>query len=157
MRCLNDSPKLPDNEILVFNLFSNAILNIETACEIKKVEITGRGVRPNRLIGRFGFPEVFVRDDPLVIALQNTTRMILFYRWFSSVQADGLRATLAQDIRSSGMVEEGSLARSENSLTVRFVVSDLSASAYPLTHIGILPDLFREGQGISIITSEQIH
>jgi cytochrome c-type biogenesis protein CcmE len=45
------------------------------------------------------------------------------------------------------MVEKGSVQRSADSLDVRFVVTDFNKSV-PITYRGILPDLFREGQGI---------
>lgn len=54
---------------------------------------------------------------------------------------DGVR------IRAGGMVKEGSLQRSEDSLLVQFVVGD-GASEVTMRYQGILPDLFREGQGI---------
>ncbi|KTB78387.1 cytochrome c maturation protein CcmE [Pseudomonas syringae] len=50
-------------------------------------------------------------------------------------------------IRAGGMVEKGSLQRSADSLDVRFVVTDFNKSV-TITYRGILPDLFREGQGI---------
>ncbi len=48
-------------------------------------------------------------------------------------------------IRLGGMVEKGSLVR--NGETVTFVVTD-NARTLPVTYTGILPDLFREGQGV---------
>jgi cytochrome c-type biogenesis protein CcmE len=48
-------------------------------------------------------------------------------------------------IRLGGMVEKGSLIR--NGQTVTFVVTD-NAKTWPVTYTGILPDLFREGQGV---------
>ena len=54
---------------------------------------------------------------------------------------DGVR------IRAGGMVKEGSLSRSADSLLVEFVVHD-GASEVRMRYQGILPDLFREGQGI---------
>ncbi|GAA6130592.1 cytochrome c maturation protein CcmE [Halopseudomonas sabulinigri] len=50
-------------------------------------------------------------------------------------------------IRAGGMVVEGSVVRSKDSLDVRFDVSD-GAHAVTIAYSGILPDLFREGQGI---------
>ncbi|MGV8919893.1 MAG: cytochrome c maturation protein CcmE [Pseudomonas sp.] len=50
-------------------------------------------------------------------------------------------------IRAGGMVEKGSLQRSGDSLDVKFVVTDFNKSV-TITYRGILPDLFREGQGI---------
>jgi cytochrome c-type biogenesis protein CcmE len=48
--------------------------------------------------------------------------------------------------RLGGLVQPGSLVRGEN-LDVTFQVSDASASL-PVSYKGILPDLFREGQGV---------
>ncbi len=50
-------------------------------------------------------------------------------------------------IRAGGMVLEGSIKRDESSLLVIFEVTDYNASI-PVAFTGILPDLFREGQGI---------
>lgn len=51
-----------------------------------------------------------------------------------------------QRIRIGGLVKEGSVQRG-NSLTVRFEVTD-GRSTIPVAYQGLLPDLFREGQGI---------
>lgn len=50
-------------------------------------------------------------------------------------------------IRAGGMVVEGSVKRSTDSLEVTFDVSD-GAEQVTIAYSGILPDLFREGQGI---------
>lgn len=50
-------------------------------------------------------------------------------------------------IRAGGMVVEGSLKRSADSLSVRFTITDYKSNV-DVTYTGILPDLFREGQGI---------
>ena len=50
-------------------------------------------------------------------------------------------------IRAGGMVVDGSVKRSTDSLDVHFDVSD-GARAVTIAYSGILPDLFREGQGI---------
>ncbi|MCC6887257.1 MAG: cytochrome c maturation protein CcmE [Hyphomicrobiales bacterium] len=49
-------------------------------------------------------------------------------------------------IRLGGLVQEGSIARSEN-LQVRFAVTD-GRNTIPVAYQGLLPDLFREGQGV---------
>jgi len=49
-------------------------------------------------------------------------------------------------IRLGGLVKPGSLQRGEE-LRVRFEVTD-GKSAIPVAYQGILPDLFREGQGV---------
>ncbi|WP_407047966.1 cytochrome c maturation protein CcmE [Methyloraptor flagellatus] len=48
-------------------------------------------------------------------------------------------------IRLGGLVKEGSVVK--NGTTVRFEVTDMAASV-PVTYTGLLPDLFREGQGV---------
>ena len=49
-------------------------------------------------------------------------------------------------IRLGGLVEAGSVKRGEGS-TVAFTVTDTIAEV-PVSYTGILPDLFREGQGV---------
>ena len=49
-------------------------------------------------------------------------------------------------IRLGGLVEAGSVVRGEGS-TVTFTVTD-TLKELPVTYTGILPDLFREGQGV---------
>jgi len=49
-------------------------------------------------------------------------------------------------IRLGGLVEAGSVKRGQGS-TVTFTVTD-TISSVPVTYTGILPDLFREGQGV---------
>jgi len=49
-------------------------------------------------------------------------------------------------VRLGGMVKAGSLERGDN-LQARFEVTD-GNSAIPVNYRGILPDLFREGQGV---------
>lgn len=49
-------------------------------------------------------------------------------------------------IRLGGLVESGTVKRDEGS-TVTFTVTDTLADV-PVTYTGILPDLFREGQGV---------
>ncbi len=49
-------------------------------------------------------------------------------------------------IRLGGLVENGSVKRGEGT-TVSFIVTD-TIGTVPVTYSGILPDLFREGQGV---------
>ena len=49
-------------------------------------------------------------------------------------------------IRLGGLVADGSLKRGEG-LTVTFAITD-TAKTIPVSYTGILPDLFREGQGV---------
>jgi len=52
-----------------------------------------------------------------------------------------------QRIQVGGLVMQGSLKREPDSLAVRFTITDLKQQV-DVTYTGILPDLFREGQGI---------
>jgi cytochrome c-type biogenesis protein CcmE len=56
------------------------------------------------------------------------------------------KATVGQGIRVGGMVVEGSLNRSTDSLRTSFELTDYQASVL-VVYEGILPDLFGEGQG----------
>jgi cytochrome c-type biogenesis protein CcmE len=49
--------------------------------------------------------------------------------------------------RLGGMVKQGSVQRADGSMEVRFVVTD-NKHELPVTYTGVLPDLFREGQGV---------
>ena len=54
-----------------------------------------------------------------------------------------------QSIRIGGLVESGSVVRQEG-LAVSFVVTDC-LNSIEVNYSGVLPDLFREGQGIIAI------
>jgi len=56
------------------------------------------------------------------------------------------KAPVGQGIRVGGMVVEGSIKRSTDSLKISFELTDYQASV-PVVFEGILPDLFDEGQG----------
>ena len=57
------------------------------------------------------------------------------------------RAPQGRAFRIGGMVEERSLTRAPDGLTVRFNVTD-TAKTVPVVFTGILPDLFKEGKGV---------
>jgi cytochrome c-type biogenesis protein CcmE len=52
-----------------------------------------------------------------------------------------------QAIRLGGLVEKGSVARQSDGLTIAFEVTD-GTTRVPVSYTGIVPDLFREGQGV---------
>lgn len=54
-----------------------------------------------------------------------------------------------REIRVGGMVKEGSVVHADDSLEVRFIATDYARDV-PIHYEGILPDLFREGQGIVV-------
>ncbi|MEJ2764122.1 cytochrome c maturation protein CcmE [Photobacterium sp. MCCC 1A19761] len=75
--------------------------------------------------------------------------MDLFYTPTELVQGkpDGTKPYVGQRLRIGGMVVDGSVSRDPNSLKVSFQVADIGP-AVTVVYDGILPDLFREGQGI---------
>ena len=69
----------------------------------------------------------------------------LFYAPGQIVQGE---APVGTSVRAGGMVLAGSVFRADDSLKVSFVISDMQGAQVPVEYEGILPDLFREGQGI---------
>ena len=57
------------------------------------------------------------------------------------------KAAGGKAIRLGGMVEQGSLNRDPDGVTIHFTVSDLNARTR-VRYRGITPDLFREGSGV---------
>jgi cytochrome c-type biogenesis protein CcmE len=69
---------------------------------------------------------------------------IVFFQSPSDIVAGGLPD--GQRIRLGGLVAEGSVQRGENA-QVRFAVTD-TVETVDVVYVGLLPDLFREGQGV---------
>jgi len=55
----------------------------------------------------------------------------------------------SRPVRLGGLVEKGSVVKESDGLTVRFRVTDLKTTL-PVAYRGVLPDLFREGQGVVV-------
>ena len=66
--------------------------------------------------------------------------------FFSPTQVVAKEAPINRTFRVGGLVQEGTLKRDNDGLTVRFIVTDTAASV-PVVYKGILPDLFKEGRG----------
>ncbi|HZW20752.1 cytochrome c maturation protein CcmE [Noviherbaspirillum sp.] len=67
--------------------------------------------------------------------------------FFTPTQVFSGEAPKGRSFRIGGMVEEGSVKRQSDGVTVGFVVTD-TAQKIPVTYKGILPDLFKEGKGV---------
>ncbi len=67
--------------------------------------------------------------------------------FFSPSQVFANEAPRDRSFRIGGLVEEGSLQREAQGLTVRFAVTD-RAQKIPVSYTGLLPDLFKEGKGV---------
>ncbi|MFC0283066.1 cytochrome c maturation protein CcmE [Camelimonas abortus] len=77
----------------------------------------------------------------VLVGLRDT---IVFFYGPSEVMARNLPP--GSRLRVGGLVKEGSVERLPGQ-TVRFAITDASADV-PVTFSGLLPDLFREGQGV---------
>ena len=66
--------------------------------------------------------------------------------FFSPTQVAAKEAPVERTFRIGGLVQDGTLKRDSDGLTVRFIVTDTAASI-PVVYKGILPDLFKEGRG----------
>ena len=67
--------------------------------------------------------------------------------FFSPSQLVAKEAPVERSFRIGGLVEQGSIQREGQGLTIRFAVTDL-AHKIPVTYTGLLPDLFKEGKGV---------
>jgi cytochrome c-type biogenesis protein CcmE len=77
------------------------------------------------------------------LILTATEDSVVFF--FSPTELKERTLAPQQRLRVGGLVEEGSVVK--NGDTVTFTVTD-TVEKLPISYTGILPDLFREGQGI---------
>ena len=71
------------------------------------------------------------------------SNLVFFY---SPSEVIAKAAPVNKTFRVGGLVENGTLQRDNDGLTVRFTVTD-TAKSIPVIYKGILPDLFKEGKG----------
>ena len=81
----------------------------------------------------------------VALALRAFQENLLYF--YSPSQVSRGEAPMDKRFRVGGLVVVGSVARDPGTLTVRFRLTD-TLQELPVTYTGILPDLFREGQGI---------
>jgi cytochrome c-type biogenesis protein CcmE len=72
---------------------------------------------------------------------------LVFFYSPTEVLEGKVAAGAGKTIRIGGLVEQGSVKRSADGLKVDFVITDLNKKL-PVHYEGLLPDLFREGQGV---------
>jgi cytochrome c-type biogenesis protein CcmE len=78
----------------------------------------------------------------VLFALKNNVSL-----YFTPTQVFNKEAPQARNFRIGGMVEEGSVLRQQDGLTVHFKITD-TTNAMEVEYKGILPDLFKEGKGV---------
>jgi cytochrome c-type biogenesis protein CcmE len=92
------------------------------------------------MIGGFGL----VLAAAMALILTGLSSQITFFRSPSEVK-DG-KVVAGINFRLGGLVEPGSIQREPGQI-VRFTVTD-GPNRVPVHYVGLLPDLFREGQGV---------
>lgn len=80
-----------------------------------------------------------------VLVLNAFQSNLVFF--FSPTQVANNEAPVGKSFRIGGLVEEGSVKRQADGVTVNFQVTD-TAKVIPVVYTGILPDLFKEGKGV---------
>ena len=80
-----------------------------------------------------------------MLVLSAFRKNLVFF--FTPTQVLAGEAPRGQSLRIGGLVENGTLQRQPDGVTVRFVVTDL-AHKVTVNYRGILPDLFKEGKGV---------
>jgi cytochrome c-type biogenesis protein CcmE len=80
-----------------------------------------------------------------VLALTAFDENLMYF--YSPTEIHAGKAPADRAIRVGGLVVDGSVRREGNGLAVQFDLTD-NAAVVPVSYTGILPDLFREGQGI---------
>jgi cytochrome c-type biogenesis protein CcmE len=83
----------------------------------------------------------------LVLTALNSAGALAFFATPSDVKAKGVPE--GRRIRMGGLVEPGSVARAADGRTIDFRITD-GAAAVSVTYSGVVPDLFREGQGVVV-------
>ncbi len=81
----------------------------------------------------------------LTLSAFNDT-LVFFYSPTDLIKKD---VPPGRDVRIGGLVEQGSVVRAPDGKEVSFKVTDLRRTVQVVYH-GILPDLFREGQGVVV-------
>lgn len=79
------------------------------------------------------------------LALRAFDDNLLYFYTPSEVAAGGVPT--GKKFRLGGLVNQGSVERKTGDMEIRFVVTDMK-EAMTVVYSGVLPDLFREGQGV---------
>ena len=99
--------------------------------------------RRRRMVAMTGGLVCLVAATALVLTAFEQN-MLYFY---TPTQIVAGEAPEGRRLRVGGLVEQGSVRRTPGSIEVRFDVTDLDRTI-TVAYAGVLPDLFREGQGV---------
>lgn len=102
--------------------------------------------RKNRRLisGAVGLVALFGATALVLLALQEN---MMFFRSPSDLAGGSVK--LDRAVRLGGLVETGSVLKNEGNAEVQFKITDGEATI-AVAYKGILPDLFREGQGVIV-------
>ena len=98
------------------------------------------------------FAIVFGVAIATVLGLTAFEENLLYF--YSPTQVKAGDAPTSHSFRVGGLVVDGSVKRAPDSLKIEFDVTD-NTESMTIEYTGILPDLFREGQGIVAMGSLQ--
>ena len=96
---------------------------------------------------RFVFIAVAIAGVSLAVGLVLNALSGNVNLYFTPTQVFNHEVPQGRSFRIGGLVEEGSVKREKDGLTVNFVITDTHKSI-PVVYKGILPDLFKEGKGV---------
>lgn len=103
-----------------------------------------RKTRQNRRLAFIALIGAALALSVFLVALA-LREQIVFFKSPTDIAVQGLAPN--ERVRIGGLVKEGSVTRAEQ--TISFTVTD-TAHDLPVQYTGILPDLFREGQGVVV-------
>lgn len=83
----------------------------------------------------------------VTLVLRALDANVMFF--YSPSQVHAGEAPKGSAFRVGGLVEVGSMQRSQNGLEVQFRITD-EVQRVPVQYRGLLPDLFREGKGVVV-------
>ncbi len=101
------------------------------------------------------------RQKKLILILSLFTGLVIVFfmaffalrqnldHFYSPTQISQGEVASGQRVKVGGLVQDGSVVQSQDDLQVQFVVTDTLGDV-TVYYTGILPDLFREGQGVVV-------
>lgn len=98
----------------------------------------------HKKLGFIVFAVIGLSAATLLVLNAFSSNIVYFY---SPSEVLAGKAPTSTTFRVGGLVKQGSVQRSDNSLDISFTVTD-KAKDIQVTYQGVLPDLFREGQGV---------
>ena len=108
--------------------------------ETRKINI--RKARQNRRLALIAFIGAVLALTVFLVTLA-LKEQIVFFKSPTDIALQGLAPN--ERVRIGGLVKDGSINREGQ--TIKFTVTD-TKSELPVSYTGIVPDLFREGQGV---------